>query len=150
MHNIVLVNLRVDPFNHLGRPLSRPQSSLIDETSGSANSPSSFSPNSFGAWRLVRLKSTTTPYLVNHLEGYKSPCRFDTEGISFSRQADIPFHSNSSRSACAWVTQQRILFTGVFFLLIAETKIGWVSEKEKSWQYQIHPQNRLTSVFPQA
>ncbi|GFS91319.1 hypothetical protein TNCV_1307251 [Trichonephila clavipes] len=31
---------------------------------------------------LARLKRTPSPYLVYHLEGYKSPCHFDTEGVS--------------------------------------------------------------------
>ncbi|GFU66531.1 hypothetical protein TNCV_2144011 [Trichonephila clavipes] len=79
----VPVNLRADSLNPLGGPISRHQSSLISECSGFAHGPPEFSPNSNGARdnRLARLKPTPMPYLTYHLDGYKSPCHFDTEDV---------------------------------------------------------------------
>ncbi|GFV70695.1 hypothetical protein TNCV_2022591 [Trichonephila clavipes] len=79
------MNLRADPLNPLGEPFSHLQLSLIGERRRSAQGSPHFSPTllMLGDNKLARQKLTDlellAPYLDYHLEGYKSPCRFDTE-----------------------------------------------------------------------
>ncbi|GFW71365.1 hypothetical protein TNCV_537831 [Trichonephila clavipes] len=49
--------------------------------------------HSIGAWRQWEacLNPTPSMYPVHHLESYKFPCHIDTEGMSLSRQAGVPF-----------------------------------------------------------
>ncbi|GFT24129.1 hypothetical protein TNCV_2063781 [Trichonephila clavipes] len=54
---------------------------------------------------------------VYHLQGYKSSCPIDTEGASFSRHINIPFHSSRLRPKCVRGSPtQSMLFTGASFL----------------------------------
>ncbi|GFS90907.1 hypothetical protein TNCV_3027581 [Trichonephila clavipes] len=80
------VNFRADPLKSLGKSLPRPQSPLIGERIRPAHGFPHFSPTPLviGDNRPTRLIPTPTLYLVHHLEGYKSPCHIDPEGVPLS------------------------------------------------------------------
>ncbi|GFV06724.1 uncharacterized protein TNCV_1611371 [Trichonephila clavipes] len=109
----ILANLRSDSLDSMDELFPRIKSSLIGECTRFAHDSPYFSPTPLvlGDNSPARLNPTLTTYLVRHLDGYKSPCPIDIEGMSLSTQADIPFHSNRSWFVCARVTPQKIIFT---------------------------------------